>query len=73
LARRIGRVIEKEPVFVGQEADTALLSNASRCCELFGPPPTALDEMIERIAGWVTAGGRVLNRPTKYDVRDGRF
>lgn len=73
LAVRIGKVVGKEPVFAGKPADTALLSDASRCCELFGPPPTGLDEMIKRIAGWVAAGGPVLNKPTKYDVRDGRF
>jgi nucleoside-diphosphate-sugar epimerase len=73
LARRIGKLLGKEPIVTGEEGQTALLSNASRCCELFGPPATSLDEMIERIAGWVAGGGTVLNKPTKYEVRDGRF
>jgi len=73
LAGRIGAVLGRKPVLVGQEAGSALLSNASRCVETLGAPPTSLDEMVERIATWVAAGGKVLNKPTKYDVRDGRF
>jgi len=73
LAGRIGGVLDRKPILVGKEADSALLSNASRCIDAFGSPQTSLDEMIERIATWVAAGKKVLNKPTKYDVRDGRF
>jgi len=73
LASRIGKVLGKPPTFVSREAQTALLSNASRCFDTFGPPATRLEEMIEWIAHWVAAGKEVLNRPTKYDVRDGKF
>jgi len=73
LAARIGKVIGKEPTFVSQEAETALLSNASRCCEAFGPPATRLDTMIGRIASWVASGRVGLDKPTKYGVRDGKF
>jgi len=73
LAGRIGKLLDKQPTFVAQEADAALLSNASRCLNHFGLPATSLDEMIERIVSWVAAGKTVLNKPTKYDVRDGKF
>lgn len=73
LAQRIGRLLGKEPRFVSQEAATALLSNASKCVERFGPPGVGLDEMIRSIVTWVAAGKPVLNKPTKYNVRDGRF
>ncbi len=73
LAGRIGKVLGKEPRFVSQEADTALLSNASTCCGLFGPPAMSLDEMIQAIVPWVAAGKPVLSKPTKFAVRDGRF
>jgi len=73
LAARIGNVLGVEPTLAGQEADTALLSNASRCIDTFGPPETSLDEMVKRIVAWVAAGKKMLNKPTKYDVRDGRF
>jgi nucleoside-diphosphate-sugar epimerase len=73
LAGRIGRVLGKEPRFVAQEAATALLSNASHCCALFGRPATSLDEMIQSIVPWVAASKPVLSKPTKFAVRDGRF
>ena len=73
LAGRIGKVLGKEPTFVGQEAETALLSNASRSFEAFGRPAVSLDEMIEKIVTWVAGGKAVLGKPTKFDVRDGKF
>jgi len=73
LAGRIGKVLGKEPRVVSQEAPTALLSNASNCCERFGPPAMSLDEMVHAIVPWVAAGKPVLSKPTKYGVRDGRF
>jgi nucleoside-diphosphate-sugar epimerase len=73
LAGRVGKVLDKEPHFVSQEAPTALLSNASNCCGLFGPPAVSLDEMIQSIVPWVAAGRPVLSKPTKFGVRDGRF
>jgi len=73
LAGRIGKLLGKEPRFVSQEADTALLSNASTCCGLFGPPAMSLDEMVQSIVPWVAAGKPVLSKPTKFAVRDGRF
>jgi len=73
LATRIGQMLGQEPKFVSQEAETALLSNASRSFDAFGLPATSLDEMIERIVTWVAAGKTVLNKPTKFGVRDGKF
>ncbi len=73
LARQIGKELDKEPKFVSQEAQTALLSNASYCFSLFGYPKTTLEEMVSLIVKWVASGKRVLNKPTKYDIRDGKF
>lgn len=73
LADQIGKVLGKAPNFVSREAQTALLSDASLCFSFFGYPPTTLDEMIGHIVQWVKSGQRVLNKPTKYDARDGRF
>jgi nucleoside-diphosphate-sugar epimerase len=73
LAGRIGKMLGKAPTFAGQEAETALLSNASRSFEAFGPPAVGLGEMIVRIVEWVAAGNVVLGKPTKFQVRDGKF
>jgi nucleoside-diphosphate-sugar epimerase len=73
LAGQIGKELNREPKFVYQEARTALLSDASYCFNVFGRPKTTLDEMVSMIVKWVASGKRVLNKPTKYDIRNGKF
>lgn len=73
VAERFGRAFGVEPVFEGREAETALLSNAARCAEVFGPPAVSLDEMIAWVAHWVRIGGPTLNKPTHFEQRDGAF
>jgi len=73
LALRIGEKLEQKPIFGGSEGKTALLSNASRSWKLFGPPPTSLEVMITRVAGWIRRGGEQYGLPTKFQVRDGKF
>lgn len=69
----LGAALGKEPVFTGEEAPTALLSNASRCHRLFGYPELTPAELIEHTARWVAEGGPLLDKPTKFERRDGRF
>jgi len=73
LAEQIGRELGREPRFVSQETKTALLSDASRCSSTFGRPQMTVEEMVSAIARWVASGKKTLNKPTKYDVRDGKF
>lgn len=73
LARRFGVRFKRDVHLHGLEAPTALLSDSARCELLFGPPPVAVDEMIELVAGWVEQGGRSLDRPTHFQQRDGHF
>ncbi len=73
LASCFGIRFNKSPRFEGEEAETALLSNASRCHQLFGYPRVSLGEMIEWIAEWVRIGGTTLHKPTHFEVRDGKF
>jgi nucleoside-diphosphate-sugar epimerase len=73
LAEQIGRQLNKQPKFVSQEAPTALLSDASLCFNEFGNPQMNLEEMVSTIVHWVTAGKTTLNKPTKYDTRNGKF
>jgi nucleoside-diphosphate-sugar epimerase len=73
LAELIGKELDKEPKFISKEAETALLSNATYCFSQFGYPQTTLEEMVHLIVKWVASGKKVLNKPTKYDIRDGKF
>ena len=73
LAEQIGRELGREPRFVSQETQSALLSNASYCVNTFGRPQMTVEQMVSMIAKWVASGKKTLNKPTKYDVRDGKF
>jgi nucleoside-diphosphate-sugar epimerase len=73
IAQRFGRTFGMEPQFEGREAETALLNDASLCHRLLGPPSVSVDEMIEMIAQWIRSGGETLNKPTHFEVRDGKF
>ena len=73
LATRFGEIFGKVPVFEGVEADTALLNNAARCHQLFGYPRISLEQMVQWVAHWVEIGAMTLGKPTKFEVRDGKF
>lgn len=68
-AGRFGRKARLE----GSEGTRALLSNASRCHTRLGPPEVGLQQLLEWVAAWVEAGGRLLGKPTRYEVTDGKF
>ena len=73
LATRFGEIFGKSLVFEGIEADTALLNNAARCHQLFGYPRISLEQMVQWVAHWVEIGEMTLGKPTKFEVRDGKF
>lgn len=73
VARRLGELMGKTPLFEGTEAPTALLSNNAKMRSLFGPLPTPLDAMLRWTANWVMRGGRSIGKPTHFQTRDGQF
>jgi nucleoside-diphosphate-sugar epimerase len=73
LAERIAGMAGATARFTGREQPTALLSDSSRCLELFGPPAVSLDTMLSLVVDWVQRGEKTLQKPTKYQVRDGKF
>ncbi|GLZ46898.1 epimerase [Actinomycetospora sp. NBRC 106375] len=73
LASECGRRLGREPVIAGEEAPTALLSNAARCTARFGYPRVGLAEMLDWTCRWVAAGGPSHGKPTKFEQRAGAF
>jgi nucleoside-diphosphate-sugar epimerase len=73
LAERFGEMLDRRPAFVGTERENALLSNAGLAFRLLGYPSVSLGQVIEWVAAWVIDGGPVLDKPTHFEVRDGRF
>jgi len=73
LAEGFGRHLGKEPHIVGEEQPDAYLSNAQMSHRLFGYPRVSAEQLVEWTADWVRRGGETLSRPTKFEVRDGKF
>jgi nucleoside-diphosphate-sugar epimerase len=73
VAARFGELLEREPILVGEEAPDALLSNASESLRRFGPPRIGADQVLAWTADWLRRGGPLLDRPTRFEVRDGRY
>ncbi|MGV3484349.1 MAG: NAD-dependent epimerase/dehydratase family protein [Planctomycetaceae bacterium] len=72
-ARRLGQLLGRDPVLVGEEQPTALLSNAHPMVRHFGPPRVSFDRLLAWVAHWTKIGGATLNKPTHFESRDGRF
>lgn len=57
----------------GAEQPTAWLSNAVRAHRLFGAPKVTAEQMIDWIADWVENNGETLDKPTRFEARDGVY
>jgi dTDP-4-dehydrorhamnose reductase len=73
IAQEFGRRFGIEAHFTSEEMPTALLSNATKAHELLGTPAVEACEMMDWIANWIKRGGVMLNKPTHFQSRDGKF
>lgn len=73
VAMKFSELLGRPVTFAGQESGTALLNTPAKLCSQLGAPATPLDDVIRWTADWVKHGGRSLNRPTHFEVRNGRY
>jgi nucleoside-diphosphate-sugar epimerase len=73
VALRFGELMQREVSFTGEESPTALLNNARLALKMFGSPRISPAQLIEWIAEWIRAGQPLWDKPTHFEVRDGRF
>jgi dTDP-4-dehydrorhamnose reductase len=73
VALRFGELLGRPVQIAGTEAGTALLSNPSQACALLGAPPTPLDQVLRWTADWLKHGGRLYDKPTHFETRDGQY
>jgi hypothetical protein len=73
LAAKFGVLFGREPILVGKEEPTAWLTNTSQAVKLFGLPIVDTAQLIAWTADWVARAMPSLGKPTKYEVRDGRY
>jgi nucleoside-diphosphate-sugar epimerase len=73
LAAKFGKILGRDPVIVGNEEPTAWVTDTSQAVKLFGLPVVDTDRLIAWTADWVARSMPNLGKPTKYEVRDGRY
>ena len=73
LAAKFGALFGRAPMIVGSEEPTAWLTDTSQATKLFGRPIVDTERLIAWTADWVARSMPSLGKPTKYEVRDGRY
>ena len=73
VCQQFGRMMGREPQFVGAEASDALLNNGQVGHRRYGYPRVGAEQMMDWVAAWVMAGGPTLNKPTHFEARSGKF
>ena len=73
VAERIGAHAGVSPQFIGEEQSDALIGNVDRLAEYLPYTALPLDTLCAWAVSWIRQGGRLLSKPTKFEVRDGRF
>jgi len=73
IAEQFAERFSREVSFTGEESHSALLNNAAKCHRLFGYPSVTPDEMMDWVAEWIASGGQLINKPTHFQIKDGKF
>jgi nucleoside-diphosphate-sugar epimerase len=68
-AAHAGRAVQ----FSGVESETALIADVRRLQQWLPYTALPLDQLCGWAVAWIRSNGRLLNKPTKFEVRDGRF
>jgi len=73
LAVDLGARLGRAPIIFGTEQPTAWLTDTSQATKLFGLPVVDTRQLVAWTADWVARAMPSLGKPTKYEVRDGRY
>ena len=73
VAEFFGQRFGVTPEIGGEPRGDALLSNARACHEWLGLPQVSGNELMNAVASWIGRGGRTLDKPTHFEVTDGKF
>ena len=73
VAERIGAVLGVVPHFADDVGTDALVANVDALHAALPHDALPLDTLIAWAIAWIRQDGRLLGKPTKFEVRDGRF
>jgi len=73
IAQQFGELLDKPVNLTASPASDALLNDASQAIDLYGQPRVDVPQLMQWIAHWIKSDGVLLDKPTHFQVRDGRF
>lgn len=73
VAERIATHAGVSPQFIGAERKDALVANTEALHAALPHVALADDTLLAWTVAWIQRGGRLLDKPTKFEVRDGRY
>ena len=73
LATELAARMKKSVSFTGEPAETGWLNNSAEAMRLLGFPHVSIKAMIGWVADWVGNNRGSLNKPTKFETRDGKY
>jgi nucleoside-diphosphate-sugar epimerase len=73
IAEKMGQILKVPPVFLEDEAETALLADDQRCISVFGDYRDDPEDMILAAASWILEGGTTWDKPTYFGRANHRY
>ena len=73
VAECLGKHAGVAPRFEHDEGAESLVANVTQLEEQLPYTPLPLDTLCAWAVSWIRNDGRLLNKPTKFEVRDGQF
>jgi len=73
VAEEMGAIMKKPVRFVSGGNNRSYLNDASKSFHYFGKLSVSSTELIRMQAEWIMHGGRGLNKPTHFEVDNGKF
>ena len=74
VAEEFGRIFGKKVEYMYPESGKrCYLNNAGKMLKLFGAPSVDMQQMIQWQAKWIMDGGKSINKPTHFEVNNGKF
>lgn len=73
VAEEMGAIMKKPVQLVSKGHDHSYLNDASKSFRYFGKPSVSSKELIRLQAERIMHGGKGLNKPTHFEVDDGKF
>ena len=73
ISEQLGSLLQKPVTIAGVEANQAYLNNGVSGHELLGDPQMSLETMLRMTSEWIAGGGESLDKPTHFQVLDGKY